>query len=81
MTFRPLHINNQEWKYFVGKRNVVIKHPGPKVKKSIVPIKLIIGRDPSDFDEDQQIPVEPSDVKNFIQNVVIAHSVGVVSED
>lgn len=69
MTFRSLHIADQEWKYFVGQKNVVIKYPGEEKKKVTVPVELITGDlEPTRFGGN---PVKPSQIKVFIEKNIL----------
>jgi hypothetical protein len=69
MTFRTLQIGDQEWKYFVGQKNVVIKYPGDVTRKITASIAIITGNDdPTRFGTN---PVQPSDVKKFIEEKLL----------
>jgi hypothetical protein len=75
-TFRTLHIGKDEWKYFVGRKNVVIKYPNENTKKVTVPISMV-----TDLTEDVHVEftpaVLPSHVKAFIEKNLLR--VGITS--
>jgi len=66
---RKVHINNQEWKYKIGKQHLVIE--SPLGEKQVVPFNELMNMNWNDIERatwKRYFIIKPSDVKNYIES-------------
>jgi len=79
---KAVHINDLEWKYMVGRSNVLIEPPqGSGIKKFYITFEQLLGtakyrRIINDDDFNGRVAIWPSDVKRYIEENIRMGSYG-----